>query len=528
MRGSDFLRMMKERKAVSTLAILFTLGLGILIGTLISRGARAAQKQSKCCEAQEIEIPAPTQMSSVFSKISKEISQSVVNINTESTVKPQGQFRRRTPQAPEGGGQGEQGGQDPFGDFFQRFFDFGPFGGQQQQEFRQKSLGSGVIVDKNGYILTNEHVVGKADKIKVKILNESKLYDARVIGTDKETDLAVIKIDSEHPLVSAKLGNSNGLNVGDWVLAVGSPFGLEETVTAGIISAKSRDLGGSQFQRFVQTDAAINPGNSGGPLVNMAGEVIGINTAIATETGSYAGVGFALPSNVAIGVYNQLIKNGRVTRGSLGVTFQPEQSPVLLRSFGADHGVVITGVQADGPASKAGLKQGDVILSLNGTAVKDGDDLVSRVAGTPVGDSLTIRYMRDHKEQEAKVVIGDRSKVFADLLGPKEEEGQPGKEATEAKFGITIQNLTPEAATRLGLGDVKGVLVTSVDPDSFAEEVGLERGDVIVQINQQPVGKVDDVLRIQKSLKPKADAVFLVQRSQRGQSLTLYLAGTLP
>ncbi len=527
MNRGDFLQMIKERKAVSTVAILFTLALGILIGTLISRGVRAAQKQSKSSDAQEIEIPAPTQLSSAFSKITKDIAPAVVNINTESTVKPQTQYHRRTPQGPGGGGQGPGGGQDPFEDFFQKFFDFGPQGGQQQ-EFRQKSLGSGVIVDKNGYILTNDHVINKADKIKVKILNDPKLYDAKVVGFDKETDLAVIKIESEHPLTSAKMGNSNGLNVGDWVLAVGSPFGLEETVTAGIISAKGRDLGGSQFQRFVQTDAAINPGNSGGPLVNMAGEVIGINTAIATETGSYAGVGFALPSTVAIGVYNQLIKNGKVTRGSIGVTFQPEQSPVLLRSFGADHGVVITGIQADGPAAKAGLKQGDVIVSLNGQPVKDGDDLVSRVAATPVGDSVAVRYMRDHKDQETKVVIGDRSKVFADILGSNEDSGQPEKEGTEAKFGITIQNITPEAANRLGLGDVKGVLVTSVDNDSFSEEIGVQRGDVITQINQQPVTKVDDVLKIQRTLKPKSDVVFLVQRNQRGQSLTLYLAGTLP
>ena len=528
MNRGEFLHMIKERRAASTLAILFTLALGILIGTLVSRGVRAAQKQTRASDAQELELPAPVQLSNIFTKITKEISPAVVNINTESTVRPQGQMRQRGPRMQPGPG----GSGDNFEDFFQKFFDqFGQQGGAPQ-EFKQKSLGSGVLVDKNGYILTNDHVISKADKIKVKILDDPKLYDAKVIGFDKDTDLAVIKVDVGHSLPYAKLGNSDGLQVGDWVLAVGSPFGLDETVTAGIVSAKGRDLGGSQFQRFVQTDAAINPGNSGGPLVNMAGEVIGINTAIATETGSYAGVGFALPSKVAVGVYNQLVKNGKVTRGSIGVTFQADQNQqgsVLLRSFGADHGVVITGVQNDGPAAKAGIKQGDVIVSINGSPVKDGDDLVARVAATPVGDSVSVRYIRDRKEQEAKITIGDRNKVFADLLGENEDEGQQEKEGTEAKFGITIQNITPESASRLGLSnDVKGILVTGVDNDSFAEEIGVQRGDVITQINQQPVLKVDDVLKIQRSLKPKSDVVFMIQRNQRGQSMTLYLAGTLP
>src|SRR3989304_6245114 len=298
---------LKERRALSTLAILFTLSIGILIGTLISRGVRAAQ-QSKGTDAAQIEIPAPQQLSTVFSRISKETAPAVVNINTESTLRP-------TSGRPRGGG-GGQGPQstDPF-DLFDRFFNQSPFS-NEPPDLKQRSLGSGVVVDPKGYILTNSHVVSRADKIKVKIQDDPKLYDAKVVGADSETDIAVIKIEADHPLKAVKVGNSNGLNVGDWVLAIGSPFGLEETVTAGIVSAKGRDLG-SQFQRFIQTDAAINPGNSGGPLVSMTGEVIGINTAIATGTGSYAGVGFALPSNVATQVYNQIVRSGRVTRGSL-------------------------------------------------------------------------------------------------------------------------------------------------------------------------------------------------------------------
>ena len=314
------------------------------------------------------------------------------------------------------------------------------------------------------------------------------------------------------------------------MLAIGSPFGLEETVTAGIISAKGRDLGrgSSSFQRFIQTDAAINPGNSGGPLVNMNGEVIGINTAIATGTGSYAGVGFALPSNVAVDVYNQLVKTGKVTRGSLGIMFQPDPSPVLLRTFGAESGVVVTGIQPDGPAEAAGLMQGDVIVSVNGNPVEDGDSLIAIVAASPVGRPVAVRYLRDKQEQETSVVIGDRTEVFAGRLNPGTGSDQPATEDTEAKFGISIQNITPEIASRLGIEQNQGVLVTSVDTNSFAEEVGLQRGDVIQELNHQSVSRVEDVLRIQRGLTARSDVVFMVRRTQGTQSMTLYLAGTLP
>ena len=403
----QLLQTIQKRKAVSTIAILLTLAIGIMIGTLISRGVRAAQGQEQGADVQALNLPSPVELSTVFSRISSDVSPAVVNINTESTV--QSRRPRRDPQ-----------GEDPFGQFFDRFFDFGPFGQQQQPEFRQRSLGSGVIVDAEGYILTNAHVVSRADKINIKLLNDEELYEARIIGTDEETDLAVIKIDPDRPLPFAKIGNSDGTGVGDWVLAIGSPFGLEETVTAGIISAKGRDLGrgSSSFQRFIQTDAAINPGNSGGPLVNMHGEVIGINTAIATGTGSYAGVGFALPSNVAVDVYNQLVQSGRVTRGSLGIMFQPDPSPVLLRTFGAESGVVITGIQPGGPAEAAGLRQGDVIISVDGQVVEDGDGLIAIVAGTPVDRPVVVRYIRDREEQETTVVIGDRTEVFAGRLNP--------------------------------------------------------------------------------------------------------------
>lgn len=498
----------------NNIAVLFTLtafAAGLVVSPLANRSVRAADRDE--AKSHQIEVPAPVQLSSVFSKVTKEVAPAVVNINTESTVHMTS-FRRNMPSDE----------QDGFGGMFNRFFDSPQM---PQQDYKQKSLGSGVIIDRDGYILTNNHVVDKADKIRVKIQDDPKQYDAKVIGTDKETDLAIIKIDAGHSLPYAKVGNSDGLNVGDWVLAIGSPFGLDETVTAGIISAKQRDLGGSPFQQFLQTDAAINPGNSGGPLVNMAGEVVGINTAIASNNGSNAGVGFALPSNVAANVYNQIVKSGKVTRGSIGVTFQPEPNEALLRSFGASHGVVVTSVQEDGPAAKAGIKQGDVIVSINGSAVKDSNDLISKVATLPVGEKATIGYIRDRKEQQTTLMIGDRGKVFASVLNPDEEQGSKESGAKPAKFGMSVQNVTPEMARQMGLKDTSGVLVAKVEPGSFAEDVGLRPGDVIKEMNQRPVAKVDDILKMESNLKAGSDVVFLVTRTAADRPVNLYVAGTL-
>src|ERR1700675_225218 len=301
--GAMWMRMKAHRWAY-TLSILSTLSVGILIGTVISYGVKGKEGQKS--DATPLTLPSPQQMSNTFSQIAKQLEPSVVNINTESTIKNVHRRRGQNRDDEDGGG----GGMD---DFFNHFFG-GP-GGQPgpgaDGPIRERSLGSGVIVDPKGYIVTNRHVVEKADRIRVKLESEpegSPGHDAKLIGMDQETDLAVIKIDVDHGLPTAKIGNSDSMQVGDWVLAIGSPFGLQATVTAGIVSAKGRNIvPGRQFQSFVQTDAAINPGNSGGPLVNMASEVIGINTAILTETNAYAGVGFAMPSNTLVNVYNQLI-----------------------------------------------------------------------------------------------------------------------------------------------------------------------------------------------------------------------------
>jgi serine protease Do len=376
-RSGEWSARLKGHRWLSTFLVLATLTIGILIGTVVSREAKG--KENSAGNATPVQMPAPQQLSSAFSQVAKQIEPSVVNINTESTVRPSRRGGRRTP---DGGG-----GEDDFQDFFDRFFGGpegprSPFGSPEGT--RQRSLGSGVILDAKGYIVTNAHVVDKADRIRVNLMNDPPgvQYDAKVIGVDRETDLAVIKIEPKKPLPSAKLGNSDSLNVGDWVLAIGSPFGLEQTVTAGIISSKGRTIDNSrQFQSFLQTDAAINPGNSGGPLVNMNSEVIGINTAIFTQTMGSQGVGFAMPSKVVADVYNQLIGPGnKVTRGSIGVVFNAQPNPAIQRVYGVESGVTVASVSPNGPAESAGLKTGDTIIAIDGKKIVSGDDLVGDIA----------------------------------------------------------------------------------------------------------------------------------------------------
>ncbi|HEY4683750.1 MAG TPA: trypsin-like peptidase domain-containing protein [Candidatus Acidoferrales bacterium] len=518
----EILTWARRRKVFSAGLVVATLAVGILIGTVISHNARAAREQGGVPGASPLAAPSPVQMSSTFGQIAKAVEPAVVNINTRSL--PQRRPRRRP--APGQGG--------PFEDFFDRFF--GPFDMEPRPE---RSLGSGVIVDKSGLIITNYHVITQgnnkaADTIQVRLYEESKLYDAKVIGFDAETDLAVIKIDAGKALPTARLGNSEGVNVGDWVLAFGSPFGLEATMTAGIISAKNRDnrvvAGGGQLQRFLQTDAAINPGNSGGPLVNLAGEVIGINTAIITQTRGFEGVGFALPSNIAISVYNQIIKYGRPVRGSIGISFRAADSenPALLRQLGVTYGVVISEVRPGSPAERAGLKVQDVVTGFNGQAVRTGDELVNKITATPIGETIRLRVVRQKKESEIGVAVEDRAKIFPEVAGvPGGALPEQGGEA--AAFGLRLGEVTPEIASQLGMREPHGVAVVGVEPGSFADEIGLARGDIIVEFNQQPIDSQADFRRIQRSLRPGDDAMFRVERrGPEGRMTTLFLAGTLP
>ncbi len=521
---------MKAHRWTYGLSILATLSIGILIGTVISSEVKGKEGQGKS-DATPLTMPSSSsagngfsqQLSNAFAQVAKQLEPSVVNINTDSTIK--NPHRRR--------GQDDDDN-DGMDDFFNHFFG-GPGGQNPFQDngpIRERALGSGVIVDPKGYIVTNRHVVEKADRIRVRFEDDPPgvQHDAKVIGTDSETDLAVIKVDVDRALPAARMGNSDNMQVGDWVLAVGSPFGLSETVTAGIVSAKGRDIvPGRQFQTFIQTDAAINPGNSGGPLVNMNGEVIGINTAILSETNAYAGVGFALPSKTVVDVYNQLTgPEHRVSRGSIGIMFDQVENPAIARVYGTGSGITVSTVVAGSPADQAGLKVGDTITAVDGKKVLKGDELVSDIASRKPGSKVTLTFIRNGKQQEATVTIADRAKLFAARLGEDRDSGDDNT-PKPSKFGVTVRKVTPEMADRLDMPAGKGVIVQEVKPGSFAEDVNLGRGDIILEINKQPVNSEEDFTRIEASMKSGQDVVFLVRpRGSSRQDGTIFDAGTLP
>ena len=533
-------KVLQKQKLLSFSLLLFTLSIGILIGTLLTHGV-SAQKGAAAPDATPLIIPDPVQLSTAFSQLAKKLEPSVVNITATSLPKQApstGNRRRQQPQVVP-----QDPGDDQGFDLF-RFFQ-GPFGGDMPQgQQRREGTGSGVIVDPNGYILTNNHVVDGADRLKVHLTGDpdSTDYEAKLIGVDIETDLAVIKIDAPQKLLAAKIGNSDAVQVGDWAVAIGSPFGLEATVTAGIISAKERQIqGGQQFQHFLQTDAAINPGNSGGPLLNIRGEVIGINTAIYTsgsgmQGAGNQGVGFALPINTAVMTYNQLIKSGKVVRGSIGVTLY-EPKPELLQAYGASHGAFVRTVQKGSPAADAGLKEGDVIVSLNGKAITKNDDLVTAVAQTQVGTKASLGLIREGKRTDVPVMIGDRAQIYADnplVAGPRPGGSSRG-ESSESMFGIYVRNLE-QADMDDGYPDKTGVVVTRVDPASFGEDIGLAPNDVVTEINRQPVKTVADLQRIQATLKPGVSVAFralrpmpsAVARNRAPSWQPIFPAGTLP
>ncbi len=392
----------------------------------------------------------------------------VVNIRTVKTVKRRERVLRPFPSP--------FGEDDPFKDFFAPFF-----GEEMPREFKQQSLGSGFIIDREGYIVTNNHVIDKADQIKVRLSNK-KEFDAEVIGRDPKTDLALIKIAPSSNLKPLKMGNSDKLKVGTWVVAIGSPFGLEQTVTAGIVSAKGRVIGSGPYDDFIQTDASINPGNSGGPLFNMEGDVVGINTAIVA---SGQGIGFAIPINLAAGIIEQLKESGKVTRAWLGVGIQ-DLTPELAEYYDLDRnkGVLVTKVYEDNPAAEAGIRPNDLIISVNGREVSSSRELSRIIAESPIDRNTEIRLIRSGKEKKVSVKLKKRDDD--EMLNKEPGEGR-------SQLGINLREMNPEIARRLGFDEnEKGVLVTAIKSGSKASQAGIKQGDLIKEINHHTIRTIDD------------------------------------
>jgi len=437
---------------------------------------------------------APRMVPENFSHLAEVAKPAVVNIRTEKTVQGGGKVFRHFFGNPFGGRE-----RDPFRDFF------GPFEEGPSKEFKQRSLGSGFIIDKEGFIVTNNHVVEGADQIKVRLADDQE-YDATVVGRDPKTDLALIKIEGAKDLVPLPMGDSDTQEVGTWVVAIGSPFGLEQTVTAGIVSAKGRIIGSGPYDDFVQTDASINPGNSGGPLVNMNGEVIGINTAIVA---SGQGIGFAIPINMAKDIIAQLKSKGEVTRGWMGVGIQ-DLTPELAEYYKVkgETGVLVTQIFEGDPADKAGIKANDIITAVNGEPVTSSRELSRRIAALGVGQKAKITIMRDGREKTVTVETAKR----------QEEQALASKEAeSDEKLGLSLQSLEPDMAARLGYDEAeKGVLVTGVESGSKADKAGVQQGDLVKEINRKPVAGMEEFRKQLNQVKKGDPIMLLLKRGQSG------------
>jgi len=476
---------MEQKRKIKTILIALLLvggilGLGYGMSTAIKPHGPSTASASTLSETPM--VPAN------FSDLAEKVRSGVVNVQVVKKVKNIGFGFRQF-----GNPFGEK---NPFGDFFGPFSEGNPPGG-----FEQRGVGSGFVMNREGYILTNNHVVEDADQIKVK-LAKGKEYEGKVVGRDPKTDLALIKINGSSDLQPLTLGNSDDLKVGSWVVAVGSPFGLEQTVTAGIVSAKGRVIGSGPYDNFIQTDASINPGNSGGPLINMKGEVVGINTAIIA---SGQGIGFAIPINMAKEIAPQLQEKGHVTRGWLGVSIQ-EMTPELAKSFGLKEkkGALVAEVVSGSPAEKAGIEQGDVIIEFDGKEITESKDLPRMVALTPVGKAVILKLSRSGKVLDRQVKVGEM-----------EEKTEVVKtHSTKKSLGITVQNVTPEIAKGLGLKKETGVVVTRVEPGSPAADAGIQTGDVIHEVNRKPVKNVEDFIQKVEKAKDQDHVLLFLQRGQ--------------
>ncbi|MFA4915993.1 MAG: DegQ family serine endoprotease [Syntrophales bacterium] len=431
------------------------------------------------------EIPAAP---ASFAELAEKLKPAVVNISTTKTIRAGDALE--TPF-------GSPFDRSPWGDdFFGRFF-----GDTPRREFKQKSLGSGFIISHDGYIFTNNHVVEQADKILVK-LSDEKEYEAKIIGKDKNTDIALIKIKPDSSLPVVELGDSDELRVGSWVLAIGNPFGLEQTVTAGIVSAKGRVIGAGPYDNFIQTDASINPGNSGGPLFNMGGKVIGINTAIVAQG---QGIGFAIPINMAKNILPDLKTKGMVSRGWIGVAVQDITEDILQGLNLKDrNGALIAEVFEGDPADKAGVKTGDVAVEVNGKKVKDTHEFSRVIASSHVGNKISVKVMRDGKEYTFQVVVAER----------KDETAIAGVRGKSEGLGMTVQEITPEIARHLGVSSKTGVVVAEVQEGSPADEVGIRSGDIILQVNKVKISSLKDYLREISKKQATQSILFLIKRGK--------------
>ncbi len=435
-----------------------------------------------------------------FASVVKKAGPAVVHVRVEKSVRG-------------------RGGQDPFGFFDDPFFErfFGPQGRhprqQQPREFKQQGAGSGILISTDGYILTNNHVVGEADTITVRLADERE-FKAEIVGTDPQSDVALIKIDGKN-LPFLPLGDSDKLEVGEWVIAIGSPFELSQTVTVGVVSAKGRSrIGINDYENFIQTDAAINPGNSGGPLLNIHGEVIGMNTAIFSRSGGYMGIGFAIPINMAKAIKEQLRKQGKVTRGWLGVVIQ-DVDEELAKSFELDNasGVLINDVSEDSPAEKAGIRQGDVIIKLGDHPVTDVSDLRNKVALTAPGTKVTALVIREGKKKKITITIGEQPSDFG-------QKG-PGGDTSLKKMGLTLQDLTEELAAQFGYSEDQGVLIADVEPGSPAARAGLKAGHLIEGVNRMRVHNLKQLKKVLEAANDRQKVLLRIRTGEYSQYVVL-------
>lgn len=480
----------KGLMVVALVSLLLGLGMNGGLDGLV--GGRAINLWGGTPSPEVRTTPAPQGLPD-FVSLAKKLKPVVVNISTTQVSEGAQGF---------GSPFGEE---DPFGDFWRRFFG-GPIPRGPQ---RQKSLGSGFLIDRDGSILTNNHVVENAQKIVVKLADERE-FEAKVVGKDTKTDIAVIKISAKGNFSVPPLGDSDQLEVGEWVMAIGNPFGLDNTITAGIVSAKGRHIGAGPYDNFIQTDASINPGNSGGPLLNLRGEVVGINTAIFSRTGGNIGIGFAIPINLVKELLPQLKGKGKVTRGYLGVLIQ-KVTPDIAESLGVEkpRGALVANVSKDGPAERAGVKVGDVIVEFDGKEIKESNDLPIIVARTPVDKKVTLKILRDKKDLTLTVAVGELKEE--EIVASTKEKGE---------LGLTVQSVTPQIAESLGLDRAEGVVVSGVEPGSPGDQAGLRRGDVILEIDRKPVRSLANYRKAIGETKKGKGILFLVRRGEN----TLFLA----